>query len=222
MLPVGAYVAGARGRSAGYPRRVASLTSFANLSSMSPARRTWLRRATATLILIAAVVAFVSQERVGEDAGERLGILEGAASPAVGQVAPDFVLREHGTGRLVRLSDFRGKTVVLNFWATWCPPCIAEMPELQALHASRQGAGDLVVLAVDVQEPPSVVAEFVQVKGLTMPVLSDRTGEVAKHYGLPGLPGTFFIDRDGTVRSKVLGPIIGKPLTDGVAAAGGG
>jgi peroxiredoxin len=201
---------------------VASLTSFANLSSMSPARRTWLRRATATLILAAAVVTFIAQERATEDAGQRLGILEGAASPAVGQAAPDFVLQEYGTGRLVRLSDFRGKTVVLNFWATWCPPCIAEMPELQALHASRQGTGDLVVLAVDVQEPPSVAGEFVQLKGLTMPVLSDRTGAVAKHYGLPGLPGTFFIDRDGTVRSKMLGPIIGKPLIDGVAAAGGG
>lgn len=189
---------------------------------MSPARRTWLRRATATLIMAAAVIAFVSQERVSEDVGERLGIVQGAASPAVGQAAPDFVLQEYATGRLVRLSDFRGKTVVLNFWATWCPPCIAEMPDLQALHASRQEAGDLVVLAVDVQESPSVIGEFVQLKGLTMPVLTDRTGAVAKHYGLPGLPGTFFIDRDGTVRSKVLGPIIGKPLTDGVAAAGGG
>ena len=189
---------------------------------MSPVRRTWLRRATATLILAAAVVTFIAQERATEDAGRRLGILEGAASPAVGQVAPDFVLQEYGTGRLVRLSDFRGKTVVLNFWATWCPPCIAEMPDLQALHASRQGAGDLVVIAVDVQEPPAVIGELVHLKGLTMPVLSDRTGAVAKHYGLPGLPGTFFIDRDGTVRSKMLGPITGKPLIDGVAAAGGG
>ncbi|MSQ30397.1 MAG: TlpA family protein disulfide reductase [Dehalococcoidia bacterium] len=202
---------------------MATLCSFWGLSSISPTRRIWLRRGTAALILIAAVVAFVSQECAsgGDATAQRLGIIEGVASPAVGQRAPDFVLEEYETGRLVRLSDFRGKTVVLNFWATWCPPCIAEMPEIQALHASHQAAGDLVVLAVDVQEPPSVAGEFVNAKGLTMPVVSDRAGAVAKHYGVPGLPVTFFIDRDGVVRSKMLGPIIGKPLTDGVAAAGG-
>ncbi len=190
---------------------------------MPPARRDWLRRSVASLILIAAVVAFVWQERAsGRDATEELGILSGAASPAVGEAAPDFVLREHGTDRLVRLSDFRGKIVVLNFWATWCPPCVAEMPELQALHASHVAAGDLIVLAVDVAEPPAAVEEFKQQRALTMPIVADRTGEVKRHYGLPGMPGTFFIDSEGIVRAKMLGPVIGKPLTDGVAAAGGG
>lgn len=203
---------------------MASLTALVSLSSLSPARRDWLRRGVASLILIAAIAAFVSQERgAGVDTtAQRLGVLDGAASPVAGQAAPDFVLQEHGTGRLVRLSDYRGKTVVLNFWATWCPPCIAEMPELQALHASRAAAGDLVVLAVDVEEPPAAVEEFKQQRTLTMPVLSDRTGEVRRHYGLPGLPGTFFIDRDGIVRAKVLGPVIGQPLADGLAAVGGG
>ncbi len=190
---------------------------------MPPARRQWLRRGIAALILAAAVLTFGWQEWAArQTSSERLGILNGATSPAVGQTAPDFVLQEQGTGRLVRLSDFRGKTVVLNFWATWCPPCIAEMPELQALHASRAAAGDLVVLAVDVEEPGSVVGEFVQQRGLTMPVLLDRTGAVKRHYGLPGMPGTFFIDRDGVVRAKTLGPVIGAPLIEGVAAAGGG
>jgi peroxiredoxin len=188
-----------------------------------PARRAWLRRSLAALILIAALVTFGWQEWAArQDSTERLGILAGAASPAIGQAAPDFVLQEHSTGRLVRLSDYRGKTVVLNFWATWCPPCIAEMPELQALHASRVATGDLVVLAVDVEEPAAVAGEFVQQKGLTMPVLLDRTGAVKRHYGLPGMPGTFFIDRDGIVRAKTLGPVIGAPLVEGVAAAGGG
>ena len=203
---------------------MAALTSLLTLSSLSPARRGWLRRGAASVILVAAVAAFISQERGGgADADtQRLGILDGAASPAAGQAAPDFVLQEHGTGRLVRLSDYRGKTVVLNFWATWCPPCVAEMPELQALHASHAAAGDLVVLAVDVEEPPAAVEEFKQQRTLTMPVLSDRTGAVRRHYGLPGLPGTFFIDRDGVVRAKVLGPVIGQPLVDGLSAVGGG
>lgn len=191
---------------------------------MSPAGRTWLRRAMAAVILVAALAAFVTEERAARNVTneQQLGIIGGAASPAAGQAAPDFVLQEYATGRLVKLSDYRGKTVVLNFWATWCPPCIAEMPALQELHSAHEAQGDLVVIAVDVQEPPSVTGEFAQQRGLTMPILSDRSGSVAKHYGLPGLPGTFFIDREGIVRSKALGPVMGKPLTDGVAAAGGG
>ncbi|TAJ18207.1 MAG: TlpA family protein disulfide reductase [Dehalococcoidia bacterium] len=202
---------------------MASLFPFARLDSMSPARRTWLRRAVAGVILVAALAAFVSEERAARNVTneEQLGILGGAASPTAGQAAPDFVLREYATGRLVKLSDYRGKVVVLNFWATWCPPCIAEMPALQELQASHEATGDLVVIAVDVQEPPSVTGEFAQQRGLTMPILSDRSGSVAKHYGLPGLPGTFFIDRDGVVRSKVLGPVLGKPLVEGLASAGG-
>lgn len=195
-----------------------------SLSSLSPVRRNWLRHGVASLILVAAVAAFVSQERAGQvdTTAQRLGILGGVASPAAGQAAPDFVLEEHGTGRLVRLSDLRGKVVVLNFWATWCPPCIAEMPELEALHVAHAAAGDLVVLAVNVEEPPAAVEEFKQQRPLTMPVLGDRTGGVRRHYGLPGLPGTFFIDRDGIVRAKVLGPVTGQPLADGLAAVRGG
>lgn len=189
---------------------------------MSPARRNWLRRGISSLVLVAAVAAFVSQERAAEDAtAQRLGVLGGVTGPAAGQAAPDFVLQEHGTGRLVRLSDFRGKIVVLNFWATWCPPCIAEMPELEALHTAHAATGDLVVLAVNVEEPPAAVEEFKQQRPLTMLVLGDRTGGVRRYYGLPGLPGTFFIGRDGIVRAKVLGPVIGQPLADGLAAAGG-
>lgn len=191
---------------------------------MSPARRTWLRRAAAGVILVAAITAFVSEERAARNVTteQQLGILTGTASPSAGQVAPDFVLQEYATGRLVKLSDYRGKTVVLNFWATWCPPCIAEMPALQELQAAHEAKGDLVVIAVDVQEPPSVTGEFAAQRGLTMPILSDRSGSVAKYYGLPGLPGTFFIDREGVVRSKVLGPVMGGPLSEGLAAAGGG
>lgn len=202
-----------------------SLRSFVDLSSVSPARRDWLRRGLASLILAAAVIALIAQERgASTSAGtQRLGIVGGGvASPGAGQVASDFVLAEQGTGRLVWLSDYRGKTVVLNFWATWCAPCIAEMPDLEALHASHVTAGDLVVLAVNVEEPPTAVEEFKTRIPLSMPVLSDRTGEVRRHYGLQGLPGTFFIDRDGVVRSKTLGPITGQPLRDGLASVGGG
>lgn len=203
---------------------MASLRSLVSLSSLSSARRDWLRRGFAFLVLVAAVAAFISQERGGgiDSTAQRLGVLGGATSVETGRAAPDFVLQEHGTGRLVRLSDYRGKAVVLNFWATWCPPCVAEMPELQSLHAKHEAAGDLVVLAVDVEEPPAAVEEFKQQRALTLPILSDRTGEVRRYYGLPGLPGTFFIDRDGVIRGKALGPVMGKPLADGLASVGGG
>src|SRR5690606_29671707 len=83
-----------------------------------------------------------------EAGAQALGVVAGAPRPELGQVAPDFVLEAPGTGEHVRLSDFRGQTVVLNFWATWCVPCRSEMPDLQRAYEDE----DIVVLAVDAQE----------------------------------------------------------------------
>ena len=136
----------------------------------------------------------------------------------VGVEAPDFVLA--GTdGHPVALSDFRGKTVILNFWATWCAPCRAEMPDLQAAFNERAEDDDFVVLAVDVAEPAGAVDSFVEEFGLTFPIVIDTEQEVAQHYGLLGLPASFFIDAEGIVRSVQLGPVFGHLLPDGIAAA---
>ena len=144
-------------------------------------------------------------------------------SVQVDELAPDFRLQDLD-GRVVMLSDFRGKTVVLNFWATWCPPCREEMPEFQALWDERGtgGSDDLVVLAVNFLRDDTVGAatKFIEANEFTFPVVFDTTrGDVAARYGVRGLPATFFIDRNGIVRTTALGPVFGNLLETGVADA---
>ena len=141
----------------------------------------------------------------------------------VDQPAPDFFLRTLN-GRSVRLSDYRGKTVVLNFWASWCPPCRREMPDFQTLWEERgpSGPDDLVILAVNLLPEDTIAAAegFVDEFGLTFPILLDTSrGEVSQRYGVQALPATFFIDRDGIVRTTALGSVFGHLLEVGVADA---
>ncbi|MCY4639653.1 MAG: TlpA disulfide reductase family protein [Chloroflexi bacterium] len=180
-----------------------------------------LLRAAAVAAVVLVLGGLVLQRELADRSD---GDAAGAPSdgrPAEGELAPDFTLTSP-EGARVALSDFRGKTVVLNFWATWCPPCRAEMPELQAVWEERGEGRDLVVLAVDVEESADAVARFVESLGLTFPVVLDVDGAVADHYGLPGLPSTFFIDADGVLRSRVLGPVFGELLEAGIAAADAG
>ncbi len=135
-------------------------------------------------------------------------------APAVetGRAAPDFVLTTLDGGR-VRLSDLRGKNVLVNFWATWCGPCRAEMPELVKTY-HEQKANGLEILAVDLQEQDAKVRDFADEFAMTFPVLMDRTGEVAEAYGVrgAGLPATMFIDRQGVVRVIKIGAMTGEFL----------
>jgi len=100
----------------------------------------------------------------------------------------------------VSLSDLRGKVVVLNFWATWCPPCRREVPNLQAVH-NEYGPRGVVVLAVDVQESLDTVGKFAMDNGITFNVWLDEDGWASTVYGVRSLPTTFFIDRQGVIRS---------------------
>lgn len=140
---------------------------------------------------------------------------QGAQSRAlrVGDTAPDFWL-QLGDGRYVRLSDLRGKPVVINFWATWCPPCRAEMPEFVKTAADE----DLVVLAVDVEEDRKVVEAFAEEFGMNMPVVLDSAGQLNQRYGVQGLPTTYFVDRQGKLASIVVGQITPETLAARVAA----
>ncbi len=123
--------------------------------------------------------------------------------PLRGHPAPDFTLPALDGG-LVTLSDLQGQPVVLNFWATWCPPCQAEMPELQAAY-DAYAAGGLVVLGVNQGEDAATVKAFLDERRLTFPVALDEQYAASQRYQVNSLPTTFFIDRDGVIREIVIG-----------------
>ncbi len=102
------------------------------------------------------------------------------------------------------LSSFQGQIVVLNFWASWCGPCVEEMPGMQALYDDMQGQ-DVTVVAVNVQEQPKVVEEFVTSNEFSFPVLLDRDGSVASRYGVRGLPTSYIVTPDGEIVASKVG-----------------
>jgi peroxiredoxin len=121
--------------------------------------------------------------------------------------APEFTLKMPD-GTPVSLSDFRGKVVLLNFWATWCPPCTMEMPELDALYRRYGDTNGLVVVGVDLEEPPQEVASFAEQKNITFPLLVDPNGRVIQEdYGIRTLPASVIIDREGRIRDRWTGTL---------------
>ncbi len=126
-------------------------------------------------------------------------------SPRQGFAAPDFTL-ELLQGGEVTLSDLRGSVVIVNLWASWCPPCRAEMPSMQRLYEANQARG-LEILAVNTtyQDSQASAQEFVRQHALTFPVPLDRSSDVARLYQLRALPTTFFIDRRGVIRQVAIG-----------------
>lgn len=126
----------------------------------------------------------------------------------VGSTAPSFTARTVDGSNVVRsLDDYRGKVVVLNIWATWCKPCIVEMPSFERLHREFRNS-DLRVVAVSIDDfvGSDSVRKYAQGLGLTFDILLDSTHTIDRVYQVTGYPETFVIARDGTIRKKWIGP----------------
>ncbi len=127
------------------------------------------------------------------------------SSPLTGSAAKDFSLQTPEGGS-VKLLDFKGNVLVIDFWATWCPPCRESLPNLNRLAGdadlARRG---LKVLAIDAQESPGEVKAFLTKNNYTLPVAIDADGAVARRYGIDGFPTTLVIGRDGKVRKVFVG-----------------
>ena len=121
-----------------------------------------------------------------------------------GATAPDFTLADVHTDQPVSLSDFIGRPVILNFWATWCGPCKIEMPHLQNAHNNYHSSG-VTILAINSGEDPNTVLDFASELNLTFPILLDNMGTVQHLYQIRGFPSTIFIYKDGTVAHNHVG-----------------
>ena len=131
--------------------------------------------------------------------------------------APDFTL-ETLAGETVTLSELKGKKVILNFWATWCPPCKAEMPHMESFYSKLTDEDPVELIAVNVTESEklgiSEVESFVDSYELSFPIPLDQTAEVTQKYGVFSMPTTFMIDTQGRIAQKVIGPLDEKTLNE--------
>lgn len=180
-------------------------------------------------ILVTSPIGPASQGGSGAAPGATFYVL-GAETQGlqVGQRAPEFVGTADGKevrlidldGRPVRIADFRGRPLWINFWATWCPPCQKETPDLRAAYEAHKVEG-LAVLAISIQEPGDVVRDYVERYGLTYDVGLDTTGAVLATYGVFGLPTHYFVDRSGVIRDRYFGPLTREQMDQKIALISG-
>ncbi len=151
------------------------------------------------MLILGMLVLFIASLSLAM--GEKPGV---KSTPKERDLALDFTLPDL-EGHKVSLSDYKGKIVFLNFWATWCPPCRQEMPSMQTLYEKLKGE-DFEMLAVSIDKPgKSVVKPFVEKRGYTFKTLLDPKGKVASQYRIVSIPTTFIIDKDGKIIDKVIG-----------------
>lgn len=164
------------------------------------------------LIVLAVTVLFTLPAALSLTAGRlQTGVMR------VGATVPAFDAQTLN-GNTVVVDDFTGRVTVLNFWATWCGPCRAEMPLLDAAHAPDEG---VVVLAVNNAEAQATVADFATTLGLTLPILLDPGGRLQHQFGVVGYPTTVFVAPDGTVSSVHAGVLTAEQLTAFITVAEG-
>jgi cytochrome c biogenesis protein CcmG/thiol:disulfide interchange protein DsbE len=136
---------------------------------------------------------------------ENISAEQNISAPQAGFAAPDFTLSTP-TGETFTLSELKGQAVLVNLWATWCPPCRAEMPAMERMYQEYRERG-FIVLAVNTTSQDDVfgVVPFAEKHALSFPVLLDETNTVATRYQLRSLPSSYFIDRDGMINEVVIG-----------------
>ena len=152
---------------------------------------------------------FIAATRVGPPGGAAASAASAAVAttpaPQADHPAPDFTLTSLD-GTQVTLSKLKGQVALINIWATWCPPCRAEMPTIETVYEQYRDKG-FTVLAVDLQEDPRSVAAFMSQYKLSFPALLDLDGQVSRTYQAFSLPSSFFVDKKGVIRAVYRGPM---------------
>jgi peroxiredoxin len=183
-----------------FTRRHTSFTPDSEISKTPSRERGKTRKELIFVIVLLSVAALFAVYFLtsGSNEGKKI-IKEGDRAPEFTLATPDQ--------RSVSLSEHRGRVVLVHFWATWCPPCVEEMPRLEQLYREFFG-NDLEVFAVNVDDGGAeTVSSFLRQNRITIPVLLNPGGSVARRYGTYKFPETYVLDRSGTVRYKVIGPL---------------
>src|SRR5665811_142955 len=154
------------------------------------------RRSLLALVLVAAFLGLLTYGLV----------VEGASGPRVGEAAPTGEMERLNGGGSGSLADYRGRWVLVNFWASWCDPCRDESPELEALQ-QRHGGERFTVLGIDTRDLTRDGREFVAEFGLTYPQLRDGDGAAAQDWGTTGVPESFLVNPEGVVQVIHRGPV---------------
>ncbi len=181
-----------------------------------PSRRNWY---VAMMLIFIAGVGCVFLSRTDSQAGNTptagssIAPPPAQSAPRAGFLSPEFSLYTL-EGRQISLQGYRGDhAVIINFWATWCPPCRAEMPALESAHQEYAEQG-IVILGVDQMESAEKVRDFIAEKEITFPVLLDKEGAVGHDYRVSGLPTTVFVRFDGTILDVVVGGPMSKAFIE--------
>lgn len=161
-----------------------------------------IKKIIAAFVLIALFTVAIVQA-MGNNEEKNEVVETGNSGIGVGVKAPEFDLKMLD-GKNVKLSELKGKKVILNFWATWCPPCKEEMPEMQKYHEEQHK--DVVILAVNI-DPQLDVQGFVDDMGITFPIPLDKEDKVNSAYQVISIPTTYFIDTEGIIREKHIGAV---------------
>ena len=185
-----------------------------------PARAALGLLAVALLGLLVVQGCTSSSQDIRDGQGQAATDMDGlqlAPAPKVGRLAPDFTLTDL-EGSSVTLSDFRGQVVFINFWATWCPACRAEMPEIEAVYQEYKDK-DVVVIGVDLKESEDKVRRYIERGGYSWTFVIDTTGEVTRDYGVTAIPTSFFLDRQGIIRALKIGAMTKRSMESKLAEA---
>jgi thiol-disulfide isomerase/thioredoxin len=192
-----------------------------------------VNKKTKTLLLLGLFALFIGAAVLIYDAlgqgvspGNIVGVAQGEGAAAQSDrggdaertKAPEFTVYD-ADGNAVRLSDLLGRPVVLNFWASWCPPCMAEMPEFNAVYEALET--DVAFMMIDLtdgqRETKETGTRYIEDRGFSFPVYFDTEREAANAYGVMSIPTTVFVDRDGYIAAKAQGTIDAKVLREGIA-----
>lgn len=139
-----------------------------------------------------------------EDGGKE-GALIAAGVPQTGQQAPDFTLKD-STGKGITLSSYRGRVVMINFWATWCPPCRQEMPSMEILFQEYNKKGFEILAISSDSQGEKIVKPFMEFYELSFTALMDTDGKVHSVYAVTAIPTTYIVDKNGAIAQKIMGP----------------